>query len=409
MSGIDSRQATRVGAVSVFAAASGFLILILTARSLPGPANADFLAFWGALFAVYGILNGVAAESTRAVGRASLAPPGTPKGGSTTVSGLITGVVLALIVAAVGVPLSVGGSAQQWIVVGILLATSLLFAVHAALSGALQGMGRWRPYSRLVLLEAGLRLAAVAAAAALGLGLVGLELACLAALLAWPLLVLVSPAARTGLGARGDVPLRSLLRNSGQACISAAASATLVVSYPLLVKATASAEDFAGAAPVLLAISLTRAPIMLPLVAFQGLAITAVLRAEDGKGWKALAKPILAVLVLGGAGAVLAWWIGPWLMTFFGPDYRVQGWVLASLTVAMAGVAVLTLSGMALLATGQHRAYTVGWVSASLLAFLILLLPYSIEVRCVLSLLIGPLAGIAIHFRALTRAGKAAV
>ncbi|MCC9176114.1 hypothetical protein [Arthrobacter sp. zg-Y750] len=409
MPGIDSRQATGVGAVSVFAALSGFLILVVAARSLTASANADFLAFWGALFAVYGILNGIAAESTRAVGRSLLAPAGTPRGGSITASALITGTVLAVAVAAVTVPFSIGGSGQQWTIVGILLATSLVFAVHAALSGALQAMDQWHPYSKLVLLEAGLRLAAVTGAAGLGLGLQGLEAACLAALLAWPALVLFSPAARAGLRAHGDVRLGLLLRGTAQACVSAAASAALVVSYPLLVKVTTPPEDFATAAPVLLAISLTRAPIMLPLVAFQGLAINAVLRAEDGKGWKALSRPILAVLALGGAGAVLAWWAGPWLMTFFGDDYRIQGWVLAALTVATAGIAVLTLSGMALLATGRHRAYTAGWLTASVLAFLILLLPFSTEVRCVLSLLIGPLAGVAIHFRALTKVRKPAL
>lgn len=404
MPGIDSREATGVGAASVFAALSGFLILIVAARSLSAPANAEFLAFWGALFAVYGILNGVAAESTRAVGRALLAPAGTPPGGSTTAGGLVAGTVLAALVTLAAVLSGMGGSARGGrLVFGILLATCLLFAVHAALAGALQAMGKWHRYSTLVLLEAGLRLAAVAAAGWLGLGLDGLEAACLAALLAWPVLVLFSPDARAGLRARGDVGLGLLLRRTGQACVSAAASAALVVSYPLLVKATTSPEEFARAAPVLLAVSLTRAPIMLPLVAFQGLAITAVLRAEEGKGWKALSRPILSVIALGAGGAVLAWWIGPGLMTFFGPDYRLPGWILAGLTVATAGVAVLTLSGTALLALGRHRAYTTGWVTASALGFLILLLPYSTEVRCLLSLLIGPLAGLAVHFRALAR------
>lgn len=402
MQGIDSRQTASVAIVSLFAGLSGFLILIVAARTLSAPANADFLAFWGALFAVYGVLNGVAAESTRAVGQRLMGPAETGAGGSTTANALVAGAVMAFLVAAVSVPFSIGGSAQQWLIIIILLVASLFVAVHAGLSGALQAMDQWHPYSILLLLEAGLRLAAVAAAAVLGLGLAGLETACLAALLAWPVLVLFSPAARAGLRARADVRPGALLKRTGHACASAAASAALVVSYPLLVKITTSTEEFSRAAPVLLAISLTRAPIMLPLVAFQGLAITAVLRAEEGRGFRALRRPLLAVLLMGAAGAVLAWWIGPRLMLFFGSDYRIDGWVLAALTVATAGVAVLTLTGTALLATGRHRAYTVGWVTASVLAFLILLLPYSTEARCVLSLLTGPIAGIAIHFRALT-------
>ena len=71
------------------------------------------------------------------------------------------------------------------LVFGILLATCLLLAVHAALAGALQSRGKWHRYSTLVLFEGGIRLAAVAAAGWLGLGLDGLEAACLTALLAW--------------------------------------------------------------------------------------------------------------------------------------------------------------------------------------------------------------------------------
>lgn len=403
MPGINTNQASGVGAASVLAALSGFLILILAARTLSVPENSEFLAFWGALFGVYGVLNGVAAESTRAVGRRLLGPVVTESGAATTANALIIGLVVAVLITAVSISFTVDASADQWTTIAILLVTSLCFSVHAAMSGALQAMDEWRAYSKLLLLEAGLRLVAVASAAALGLGLWGLEVACLAALLAWPVMVVFSAIARVAVRARGDAKLGSLLRQTAQACISAAASAALVVSYPLLVKITTQPEEFASAAPILLAISLTRAPIMLPLVAFQGLAITAVIRAEEGKGRKALLRPIVAVVLLGAVGAIPAWWTGPWLMTFFGSEYGIQGWILAALTLATAGVAVLTLTGLSLLATGRHHAYTTGWVTASVLAYLILLLPYSTELRCVLSLLIGPLAGIGVHLRALTR------
>lgn len=395
MTGIDSKQAAGVGSVSVLTALSGLVILVLAARGLSAAENAEFLAFWAALFAVHGILGGVTAETTRAVGQRRLGSR-CENGGSTALNSLIVGAALAGLVGAVSVPLGMEGMELQRSIAAILVLTSLVYAVQAALAGSLQAMGRWHSYSALVLMESVFRLLAVAVAAICA-GLLGFELACLAALLAGPLVVACSPAARAALLSRADVPLNVLLRRTGQACASAAASAALVVSFPLLVKATTSAADFDAAAPVLLAISLTRAPLMLPLVAFQGVAIATVLRAEEGTGLRALLRPIMAVAGLGVVGTGLAWLIGPRLMLFFGSDYAVAGWVLGALTFSGAGVAILTLTGTAQLAMGRHRVYALGWVAASATAFTLLLLPYSVEVRCVLSLLAGPLVGISVH------------
>jgi len=399
--GIDSKQATAVGIVSGFSAASGFFILLVAARALSGPANAEFLAFWAALFAVYGVLSGVTAETTRAIGRRRM-KPAAPPGGSIAMNALISGSVLAGLIAAVSISSSIGSATHQWPIVAILIFTSLAFSMQGGLAGALQATDQWGPYSLLVLMEAVFRLGAIAVAAGVGLGLLGLETATLAALLACPLLLACSSVARQCIRAHADVPLRALLRRTAQSCASAAASAALVVSYPLLVKVTTAPEEFALSAPVLLAISLTRAPIMLPLVAFQGAIINMVLRADNGEGWRKLSRPILGVILLGFGGAALAWSLGPWFMTLLGGDYRIQGWVLAALTLSAAGVAVLTLLGMALLAMGRHRSYMFGWIAASLSAFLLLMLPYSTEIRCSVSLLAGPLVGIAIHLYALT-------
>ena len=49
------------------AAIAGYLVLVLTARHLDAAENADFLVFWAALFSVFGVLVGIATETTRAV------------------------------------------------------------------------------------------------------------------------------------------------------------------------------------------------------------------------------------------------------------------------------------------------------------------------------------------------------
>jgi hypothetical protein len=248
----------------------------------------------------------------------------------------------------------------------------------------------------MVSLEAVLRLTAIAAAAALAAPLVGLELACLAALTAWVVVALVSPAARSSLRSRADVGLWRLLQNTGHALLSAASSAALIVAFPILLKLTTPQADYALSAPILLAISLTRAPIMVPLQAFQGVALAEIVR-DPQNGWRGLKKPLLALVGVGVVGAAAAWLVGPQLMLFFGPAYKVEGWALAALTLAAVLMAVLTLLGTVVIGLGNHRAYSAGWLTATAVAIGLLLLPAGVEIRSILSLGLGPLAGIAVH------------
>ena len=64
---------------------------------------------------------------------------------------------------------------------------------------------------------------------------------------------------------------------------------------------------------------------------------------------------------------------------------------------------MLTLTGAAAVAAALHRAYSVGWVSATVASALLLLLPLGLETRTVVALLCGPLVGIAVHLAALAR------
>ena len=390
-----------VGAASLWAAASGFLVLLVAARHLSPEENAEFLVFWAALFGVTGVLGGVTVETMRAAGAVTAGARGSRPGALIMPNALLAGAAMAGAVAGAGLPFAdrLFSGHGTWAVL-TLAAAAVMFSVHAAMAGALQGSGRWASVSALTALEASLRFGAVVLAALLGGSLFGVEAACLTALLAWLVLLAVSPSARGTLPMRADVPAGQLALQTGHALVSAAASAALIVSFPLLVKITTPPEDFSRAAPLLLAITLTRAPIMLPLHAFQGMVMAAVM----ASGTKALRTPVTATLALGAAGAGLSAAAGPQLMLILGPDYVVARWVLAALTIASAVIAVLTLTGTALLAEGRHLAYAGGWVAASVAAFGCLLVPLPIEGRCVLALMAGPAAGLAAHWFVLRRA-----
>ena len=396
-----------VGAASIVAAAAGIVILFVTSHALSPTDNAEFLSFWAALFFVCGILGGVQAETTRAVGSARNLPPSGAAGAGgyapVLLSGLIVGACGALVIVALS-PLLASYVFQRdsTAVVIALAVTAVLFCCHATLAGAAQGMDKWSLFAGQVSLEALLRLAAIVAAAALSMPLIGIELACLLALVAWIAMAVLFPDARAALRARADVPLGKLLQNTGHALLSAASSAALIVAFPILLKLTTSQPEYALSAPILLAISLTRAPIMVPLQAFQGVALAEVVR-NPRQGWKALKKPLLALLGVGAIGSVAAYFIGPWLMLFFGPAYGVGAWTLAALTFAAVLMAILTLLGTVVIGLGSHRAYSAGWLTATAVAVGLLLLPASVEMRSILSLSFGPLAGILVHATALAR------
>ena len=99
--------------------------------------------------------------------------------------------------------------------------------------------------------------------------------------------------------------------------------------------------------------------------------------------------------------------MGPWLLhVAFGPEYQTSGTLLAWLTAGAVSIAILTLSGAATVAAALHRAYSLGWVAATVAAALLLTLPLNLETRTVVALLCGPLVGIVVHLAALARVDR---
>jgi O-antigen/teichoic acid export membrane protein len=119
---------------------------------------------------------------------------------------------------------------------------------------------------------------------------------------------------------------------------------------------------------------------------------------------RALVAPAAVVVGVGAAAVLAAGLLGPWLLrAAFGAQYRADGALLAWLTTAAVAIALLTLTGAAAVAAALHRAYSVGWVGATVASVLLLLLPLSLETRTVIALLCGPLVGIVVHLGALGR------
>lgn len=406
---------------TVFAAASGYLVMLVAGRAL-GPADYPlFATYWGAFFALGGVANGLMQEATRAVRSARVgatpdtvrlghapapdtrghAPaPGTGGRVRLLPAGLILGLALAAVVAvsapawpALGLP-TFSGVGVAVMAVGI-----LGFSLQAATAGALSGSERWGLYGVLLTVDAALRLVVAGVAWWAGDAGLGFALATVAGTLTWALMVSLSPATREALARALDVGRRRFWRNTASAMLASAGTAALVVGFPVFVTATVRETDPAPlVGAVILAITLTRAPLLVPLTSFQSAIIVYFVQRRE-LGPRALAAPLGLVTAVGLVGAGAAWLVGPWLIrVLFGAEFELPGAVLAALTAASVGTAALMVTGNAALAFDRHLLYNLGWWVAVLAALILLVsVPGPLDVRSAIALLAGPGIGVVVH------------
>ncbi|MEO9326463.1 polysaccharide biosynthesis protein [Gordonia sp. B21] len=397
---IGAASLGRVTIATLIAAASGYLVLLLAARHLGAVGYGVFAVFWAAYGLVTGAQNGQLQETTRAVRAAADA-------GARSRPVLVNvgiGLGLAVLVAATS-PLwsdAVFG-AERGLSVLLLAAGVASFAVYAHLCGALSGTLSWSSFAVLVSVDALLRLAGAIIAVAAGWGTTAFLIITVIGSVSWCVLLLSSSTARRALGIGGDVPARRLTANTLTAMAAAAASSVLVMGFPVLINLTANLRGTPDAAEarvigaLVLAVTLTRAPLLVPLNSFQGVLISRFVERRH-QPIAALAAPLGIVGVAGAVGMVAAWLVGPWLLrTVFGADFDLDGLVVALLTGGATGLALLTVTGAAAVAAGAHRWYAAGWWVATLVAVGMLLLPVDVDLRTCVALIVGPVVGLAVH------------
>lgn len=379
-----------------------YLVMSMAAWALPQDRATVLLTFLAALFAVYGVMSGVALETTRAVAAAARDDhaPGPPLWRvAAVVSGCAAVVVLALAPFWSGRVLYGGDPA----LVPALAVAVAGYGVHCVLVGAASGRAWWRETALVVAGESTLRLVVTVLVVAMAASVTSMGVASATGAFAWLALAAISPRTRSALHLRVDVPARSLARRMAASLVAQGASAVLVVGFPILLAATTGRGEYAAAAPLLLAISLTRAHVLLPLNALQGVAVSHLVRA-GARMAPLLVRLLALVAAVAVVGAVAAWTVGPWLMSLlFGDAYAVDATVLAVLTLAAGGTAALTLTGACAQALAAHTWYVAGWVLAVVACVALLQVEGSMEWRACLALGLSPLVGLAVHVVGLAR------
>lgn len=421
---------TGVAIAGVVAGVGGLVVQLLTANTLSPQDNARFLVYWALLFGAFGLLAGVQNETTRAASASSVAPPASNRTAAGARHprvlrvGLGVGGVMALVLAATGpwwadivlpatstaaapgTPTSFAFPALPLVpveavaVVAAVALGTLAFSGEVATLGALAGTGRWTDYALLAGGEAVVRLLLTVGVALAGASLVGYEIAAAAAAATWLLLLLARPATRAVRTVRADRPLGPYLRSTLAAMGAAVGTSVLVTGYAVMIDLTTPPEIVEASAPFLLAVSLTRATLLMPMYALQGLVISSVV-AKPQRATVLVAAAGGVILAVGLLGAGLAWLIGPWLLDLLRPGYHVEGIVLAGLMLGAICLAILVLAGAVCLALDRHRDYVLGWLIAVVVALAVLVTPLALEPRAIASLVLGPLAGAAWHLTAL--------
>ena len=412
---------------SLLAAVSTLLVTMIAQRALNGSELTEFLLFWAALFTVTGIITGIQPEITRAVGTArtravadrALANRAASGGAASAEGSAPQGARVVTVTAALGAiagalvlvssPLWAGQQIPHSAAVGVtVMAVGVfLYALQATMSGVTAGEDRWYLFAAVGGLESAGRLILMLAAALMIPSLAGLEVATVVPMGLWLILAFVTVSGRRLWVARADVPAGRLITNILWSFLSSAAAAVLMMGFPNVLKASGAAEsEPVVLGTLILAISITRSPIMIPLQAFQGVAVSAFLK-QRHRPVAAFIKPAAAVVAVGAAGALAAYLVGPLLFRLIYPpaagaesayEAAASGITLGALVFASALLALMTLSGNMALAVNQHRIYLAGWVVAAAVTLsLAFLVPASLVPRAIVALAVGPVCGFVVH------------
>ena len=395
-SAIVRNPAVLVLGASVLSGAAGYVVTTIVAARL-GPAGyAGFAVFWSSLYLVVGAFGGVQQEATRASTSAELT--GGMGGARLGAFGAIAAAALFAILL---------GTAPAWsgpvfTESGFALAAPLAvgaasYVLVATVCGGLYGIRRWGWLAVLIAGDGILRLIGVGAVLLFGGSVVPLAWA---VALPFPVtLALVVPFLARDLrrALRSDVGFGRLARNVLRTVVAAAAMATLISGFPLLVSVTSPEAPAAVLGTLILAFTLARAPIVVPLMALQSYLIVKFAEPEWPRVRRLLqlgATVLIAGIVLGAAAAAFG---VPLLELLFGTQAQVASaglfWIVGSAGL----VAALCITGPALLAESRLGLYAVGWAVSALGAVTVLVLPFDLTARLALALIVGPVLGLAVH------------
>ncbi|WP_411558621.1 hypothetical protein [Plantibacter sp. MPB07] len=397
------------GAVLILAATAigggaGYLLQIITGAALGTAAYAPFAVFWSALYLLISALSGVQQEVARATHVLGEGARGASRAPVVRNFAVVAALIIAVLIAGTAwIWVGAVFPANGWSLVLPLVIGLAAYVVVAATAGVLYGLSLWASAAALTIVDGLVRFAIVA---------VMLSLTTDIAVLAWGVTLpfaitplILWPFIRRGVVGRFgiDVGPRELSWNVLRTVTAAAATGVMVSGLPLMIQATGDIVSSDAFGSLSYAITLTRAPIVIVVLALQSYLVVVFRTDADAMLGRVVR---FAIIVLAGAGllSVLAWWLGPWALSIlFGRADVLSGGTIALLVATAGLVGVLCVTGAATLSRAQHGPFAGGWIVAAVSTILALLLPLGLHERTILAMVVGPVAGLIVHIVALRR------
>ena len=394
----STRQAIKwVGLAGMSAGLVAMLVQLAAFRVLAlEPLQADFQVWWSAMFVMFGLLTGLQNETVRSTTRANDVGGTGPR--ASRVAPVVVGLVVVLGIATLPLwsqGLGAASGTQPFWLAGALLYGVAFTAFTVVVLGAAAGSRAWRLVALATGADAGTRLVLVGVVYLTGGGIEQFAWASVLSTTVIVFFLAFSRTVRRTLTTRMDAPGRVYLARVLTSMLALGAYSLLVVGFPLLLSLTTEQAELKTAAAFMLAISLTRAPFLVPLNALQGVAIS-YFTTSRSRGPTAGLKLVGGVMGCGVAVGALAFAVGPWLMQLLAGQ-SVSRLVLALLTLGGATIAVLTLTGVMCQSSGLYRFFLGGWLLAVAVSVALLLLPLPVTVKGIIALLAGPLVGASLH------------
>ncbi len=389
-----ARPGALVATTTLVAGGLAYATLVLFAHLAgPGP-YVSFAVLWAVYYAVAGAVGGLQQEVTRAASDPASRGP-------FRIQVLVVPLAAGLVLAGVVVAASPWWDRHQGPDAGVVAMAALGacgLAGLVAVLGLLASRRLWGWACLLLLLDATVRLVAVAVAADAGRTAQMFAIVC--GSLVWlPLLPWLARRLGTrSLGAVGHLSQRVALM-----VLATGLSGLLIAGFPALVVATSTSSLSPATTGLLAALVLFRSPLILVVNGLRPLLLVHLLDSARSVSrtvfavWAACA--VTSVLAMAGAVAVG----GPLLRLSMGDGFEISR-VQAAILVGSAGLlAMLTVSGLAFVAMDRHLTAMTGWALAVLATVAALLLPMGLTTRVLVAVLVGPGIPVLVHGVLLSR------
>lgn len=381
-----------------------YVVTILVPNRVGPALYVPFAVFWSAIYLVVGALGGIQQEVTRGTHPVPAGEP--PRASRARNFGLVAGVaIFALVLASAPLWLHAVFPTEGWALVWPLAIGTASFVIVAVLAGSLYGVAAWVPIASMISVDALLRLIGLSITLAFTTDVVALAWA---VALPFPVTLLVLwPFIRRSIIGRSelDVGYRSLTWNVARTIVAATATGIMVSGFPLMLGLTSHSVPKALQGMFVLAITLTRAPLIVVAMSLQSYLVVQF-RNHASHFWRQFLR-LIGIVVAGGAAlAIAGWLLGPPIYGVISPTGPQPDRAFFAILVGSSVlVAALCISAPAVLARSQHFVYTAGWVAAAVVTIGTLLLPVDFATRTITALVAGPVIGLLVHGSYLVTAG----